>query len=212
MKQLYFTLLSLLFSLSAWAGGSDASASLFNTIKSYETLSASFSQRIVDRDQVVIQESSGEFKLARPNKIYWKTLPPYEQEIIGDGQVLWVYDADLEQVTQYSDGELLQGPMALFSNSLEQINNRFFVELEANQQGDEFVERYTLSPVDNTVDEGFSALVFEFKDAELAVIEIHDKLRQTTVLSLSDLEVNAVISEQTFQFVAPEGVDVLVNE
>ncbi len=190
----------------------DETASLYERIRSYESLSAKFDQRITDRDGVLIQESEGEFSLAKPNKVHWRTLPPYEQEIIGDGEVLWVYDADLEQATKYSSGELLKGPMALFSEDLEAIRTRFKVDLEKQVGGDTEIERYTLDPTQSAASEGFSALVFEFHDSTLSKIEIHDRMRQLTSISLKDSEVNKKFSADKFIFSPPQGIDILDND
>lgn len=207
--------LSVLLLLGApvsYAGGEDASVSLYALISDIHSLSSEFEQRISDRDNILLQESSGKFSLQRPSLIYWKTLPPYEQEIIGDGSTLWVYDADLEQVTQYPNGELLKGPMALFSNSLEDVRERFHVSLQAIENTEGLVERYILVPKSSDIDEGFAEIVFEFRGTELGAIEIKDRLQQRTTLSLKNLESNPSMPESTFQFTPPEGVDVLINE
>lgn len=215
MKKLVFIGLFLAaqcFVSIAKAGGVNATSELYSMIKSLESLSADFDQRIVDRDDIVIQESKGHFKLARPNKIYWKTQPPYEQEIIGDGTTLWVYDPDLEQVTQHDDGALLQGPMALFSESLDDISSRFDVSLETNEINGALNQKYALAPKQQTVEQGFAKLVFEFQDDKLSKIEIHDKLRQVTTLALRGVVNNPALPDQSFKFVPPAGVDVLLSE
>ena len=194
------------------AGGVNATAELYDLIESLQSLSADFDQRIVDRDQVVIQQSKGHFKLARPNKIYWKTQPPYEQEIVGDGSMLWVYDPDLEQVTQHNGSALMQGPMALFSDSLEGIDNRFEVSFSVEESNGASNQRYTLLPKQQAVNEGFSQLVFEFQNDRLSKIEIHDKLRQVTTLSLTNVQNNPKLSPERFVFIPPAGVDLLLSE
>ena len=61
---------------------------------------ATFIQRVYDNAGVLVQESSGDIKFSRPGKFKWHYLEPYEQLLVGDGEFLWVYDKDLQQVTQ----------------------------------------------------------------------------------------------------------------
>ena len=44
------------------------------------------------------QVSSGTFAFARPGKFRWSYDKPYEQLLVGDGDKLWIYDPDLNQV------------------------------------------------------------------------------------------------------------------
>lgn len=207
-----FFLIVLSLTQPSLAGGEEAASSLFKLIKSMRSISASFDQNIIDTSGVLIQQSVGEFSLQRPNKIYWKTRPPYEQEIVGNGQTLWVFDADLDQATQYPEGSLLQGPMALFSESLESIQSRFNVSLVSENNAGVMLDRFTLEPKTNHVEQGFQSLVFEYRGEQLAAIEIHDKLRQKTVITLNSVDLNQVISDDRFEFTPPEGVDVIINE
>src|SRR5690348_15244692 len=43
--------------------------------------------------------SSGTFVFARPGKFIWTYQKPYEQVLQADGETLYVYDKDLNQVT-----------------------------------------------------------------------------------------------------------------
>jgi outer membrane lipoprotein carrier protein len=51
-------------------------------------------------DLKVASTSSGTFVFSRPGKFAWRYTKPYEQLLQADGQVLYIYDKDLNQVTE----------------------------------------------------------------------------------------------------------------
>ena len=63
-----------------------------------KTGKASFVQAVQGRGRGGVQESSGTFTFQRPGKFRWSYEKPYEQLIVGDGDKLWIYDRDLNQV------------------------------------------------------------------------------------------------------------------
>ncbi len=195
-------------SFPLYAGGSDASAELYLEMEKISSLSASFQQVVKDHEGYVVQEVGGILKLSRPNKVYWETFAPYEQLVVGNESRLWIYDPDLEQVTIQPIGDTLEGPLALLSNSLEELQAKYDVERAPSDSETRFV----LVPRDVDESGSFSDLVFGFNQGELSSIVITDKLRQTTKIVLSDVSLNENLPSSTFEFVAPEGVDVVVNE
>ena len=64
-----------------------------------------------------------------------------------------------------------------------------------------------LKPV-NT-DSGFNRLELAFNGTMLSRMVFFDNLEQTTVVSLYDIVVDAPIDPRQFEFVAPDGVDVV---
>ena len=68
-------------------------------LASLKTLSADFAQVVRNRDGQVVDRASGTLSLSRPNRFRWDYRQPYLQTIVADGERLWLYDSDLEQVT-----------------------------------------------------------------------------------------------------------------
>ena len=190
------------------AGGADASADLYLRLEQIDSLSANFEQRIKDHEGYVIQEVKGSLKLSRPDKVYWETKPPYEQLVVSNGDQIWIYDPDLEQVTIQSSSGALDGPLALLSESLEQLQSNYLVKSTLRAQDAE----YRLKPKQSSKDVSFSELTFIFSESGLREIQIFDKLRQTTLIDLSAVQTNIDIPSATYQFDAPPGVDIVVNE
>ena len=66
---------------------------------SVNSLEGRFVQETRDEDGRVIERSEGTLALERPNRFHWEYEQPFEQDLIADGERLWVYDRDLAQVS-----------------------------------------------------------------------------------------------------------------
>ena len=66
------------------------------TLKSF---SADFTQVVYDADSNPVQQSPGDVLLKRPGRFIWNYTSPSPQKIIADGDSVWLYDIELEQVT-----------------------------------------------------------------------------------------------------------------
>ncbi|MEE8327873.1 MAG: outer membrane lipoprotein chaperone LolA, partial [Nitrosomonadaceae bacterium] len=73
--------------------------SLESFVKDVRKSRTIFSQILLDKNAQIIQEASGTMQFERPGKFRWHYEKPYEQLIIGDGETVWFYDIDLNQVT-----------------------------------------------------------------------------------------------------------------
>eukprot|EP01037_Dinobryon_pediforme_P034197 gene34197-40000_t len=94
-------------------------------VSSTQSAKGEFIQRLVKVDSGTVKisnTSSGTFVFARPGKFIWTYLKPYEQVLQADGQKLFIYDKDLNQVTTKQLGNALgSSPAAILfgSNDLE---------------------------------------------------------------------------------------------
>ncbi len=99
-----------------------AVASLKNFVDKVQTFRAGFSQTLLDQNFRVLQKSGGSMLFARPGKFRWSYDTPYQQLIVGDGEQVWFYDQDLEQVTARKlDITLGSTPAALLAGG-KQLN------------------------------------------------------------------------------------------
>lgn len=62
--------------------------------------SGAFEQETITREGRRTGAASGEFAFLRPSKFDWQYLRPYRQRIVGDGEMVRIYDEDLMQVTE----------------------------------------------------------------------------------------------------------------
>ncbi|OYV54581.1 MAG: outer membrane lipoprotein carrier protein LolA, partial [Legionella sp. 21-45-4] len=86
--------------LLVWVSGvwGDSLGDFLEHMQHIKTMQAHFTQAVSAHGRLV-STSSGEMALAKPNQFLWKTNKPMPQRVVADGQRLWVYDVDLEQVT-----------------------------------------------------------------------------------------------------------------
>ena len=199
-------LVSLGFSSSVFA--SEAMLKKFFT--QVNTLQAVFTQKVIDETGMTLETSSGVFSLSRPGKFRWnyKSTDPeisLGQQIIADGQFIFMYDPDLEQVTQRGLQDALgQIPSLLLVQSGTNIDQHFMITDFGLTDGLSWV---ALKPKDENA--GYQQLMIGFNQGQLSAITLLDGLGNETRLSLLQVKTNIALEKGLFNFVPPEGVDVL---
>ncbi len=106
-----------------------AEAELTSILQPLKRFSAKFRQRIENQQGELVEEVEGRIVISRPGRAYWKTENPYAQTIVSDGETLWRYDADLEQLTvgsmqRYSDAITT----TLLGGEMQDIKRHFAIE------------------------------------------------------------------------------------
>ncbi|HXV08649.1 MAG TPA: outer membrane lipoprotein chaperone LolA [Burkholderiales bacterium] len=168
---------------------------------------ADFSQKMLGKDGKVEQTSTGKLVFSRPGKFRWEYRKPYEQLIIGDGEKLWVYDKDLNQVTvKKLRGALGSSPAELLAGSNE-IEDHYNLNAMGVKGGLDWLDAY---PTDG--DSMFEKVRLGFKGNGLDIMELHDRLGQVTVIRFTKVQRNPKLDATAFRFTPPEGADVLQDE
>lgn len=206
MKRIYALLtLSLLLLCSPLQA--DPTTDLRSRLDAMTSLQGQFTQVLIDIDGEVLEESSGDFAMARPGKFDWHTKEPFEQRLVSDHESIWLYDPDLMQVTvREFDQELQDTPALILSDELTELNEQFEI---TRSETDEGWDAFRLEPKGD--ESLFAALVLTFDGDLLREIRMDDNLDQSTRFALSDLKRNESIDDDRFTFEVPDGVDVLVD-
>lgn len=170
------------------------------------TLTADFEQTLLDDAGEVVQVSSGLLALDRPGKFRWDYTDPYEQLIVSDGAYVWLYDADLEQVTVRVLDETLANTPAMLLGGDSQLTERFSISETVRRDGSEWI---TLVP--RVGDTDFKTVILEFDQAGLSSMRLADTLDQITEIRFSNLLRNPEVDPALFGFEPPDGVDVIGN-
>ena len=187
--------------VTAYAGEGEQLLDQFLT--NSKTMSADFTQILRTEDNEVLQESKGHFYLNRPGKFRWNYAEPYAQEIVSDGEQVWVYDVDLKQVTvQQRSASTTNTPMALMEGKLK-LDEAYNITEMDNRDG---VYRLKLSSKDKDVD--FSELIVGVDKQGLQFMQLRDQFEQITDIVFEKLELNKKLASDLFEFTPPEGVDV----
>jgi chaperone LolA len=169
-----------------------------------KTAEADFTQTVSDKSGRVTQQASGKMAFARPGKFRWDYTKPYEQVIVGDGVKLWLYDADLEQVTVKSLGDVIAGTPAALLAGDNAIENHFSLKDAGKNGGLEWLEA-----TPKNKDTSFERIRMGFKGDMLVQMELDDFFGQRTILKLSRMVRNPTIPASRFKFTPPKGADII---
>ena len=155
--------------------------------------------------------SSGTLEFLRPGRFRFIYKKPFEQTLVADGQTLWLYDPDLQQVTARAQGQVLAGtPLALIisATDLTGLQKDFELQAEPVRDGLQWV-RATPRRTEGQIHYALAGLRASERGVELAVLEVLDALGQRSVLSFSGLQLNPSLRPDAFQFQPPPGTDVI---
>lgn len=194
--------------LSASAAGLE---SLETFIKTARSGRADFVQVVTapakDAEAPRSKTSSGSFEFSRPNRFKFIYRKPFEQSIVADGQTLWLYDVDLNQVTARKQSQVLAStPAALIASApeLRALQTDFALTDAPARDGIEWV---LATP--RARDSALQNIRVGLRSGELAVLEILDSFGQRSVLTFTHFELNPVLPVKAFEFRAPAGADVV---
>jgi len=179
---------------------------LHRLLAGIDTLEGSFDQLVLDSGGTRLQQSTGEMAMKRPGMFRWHTAEPFPQLLVADGKQLWLYDLDLEQVTQQSlDGRLEHTPALLLSGDLDQLAEAFTIA--GPETGDSGI--YRLQPKDaNAL---FTVMRIVFEEGVPQEIQLEDNLGQRTSVAFSTLTLNPDLDDALFHFIPPAGVDLIIE-
>jgi outer membrane lipoprotein carrier protein len=201
MRIILLSVLYLVFSSSAYAG--EGRVMLDRFLTETQTMSANFKQTLKSSDGSLMQESAGVFYLQRPGKFRWNYTEPYPQEIVSDGEQVWVYDVDLEQVTVQKQGAGPNNtPMALLQNR-QKLEDAFEIHERGSDSG-----MYRIELINRQADSDFDRVMLGLDDKGLRFLQLHDQFEQTTYIFFTELKSNPELDAELFEFTPPEGVDV----
>lgn len=168
------------------------------------SMTAKFRQQMIDADGELVQEGRGTLSIQRPNRFRWQYTEPYEQLILGDGEKLWSYDADLEQAVVRGYDDVLAASPAMLLSGARDVAELYEVAALRIEDGLDWV---VLAP--RALETDFKLLGLGFADGELRRMDLIDSLDQLTRIELTGVERNPALEESAFEFSPPPGVDVI---
>ncbi|APX93940.1 outer membrane lipoprotein carrier protein LolA [Halomonas sp. 1513] len=199
--------LSLTAAMPLTALADDGAERLTQLLDSLETYSADFEQQILDGSGQRLQEARGQMWLSRPGKFRWEVDAPYRQEVVSDGDEVFLHDPDLEQVTvQALDTRVTHTPALLLSGSATELTDSY--QVSHQQQGD--TETFTLVP--RGADTLFEELKMTFYGEQFGALQMNDSTGQRTAIEFSNIQVNGDIDEAHFVFEIPDNADVIRDD
>jgi len=188
------------------AGAAHASSiERFQTfLRTMSSAQAGFEQKVFDRNRKLVQSSTGTFAFQRPGKFRWTYAKPHPQLIVGDGEKVWIWDEDLNQVTVKRMASAIGStPAALLAGAAD-VAQAFVLEDLGTRDGLEWLEARPRAR-----DAGFERIRLGLGVAGVEAMELFDPFGQTTVLRFTNLTRNPPLDAGTFRFTPPKGADVL---
>ena len=146
---------------------------------------------------------SGTFLFARPGKFIWTYQKPYEQLLQADGDQLYIYDKDLNQVTIRKLGNALGSSPAAILFGSNDLEKNFTLKEGAPKDGLEWMEATPKSK-----DSNFEQIGIGLRNGVPQAMELRDSFGQVSVLTFSKFEKNPTVIADQFKFVLPKGADV----
>jgi len=203
IRMLLLTVLSFTC-VTAVADDEIAVQRLTELLNQAETITARFSQLTLDGSGTQLQETAGQLALKRPGLFRWHTDEPMEQLLVSNGEKVWLYDPDLQQVTiQALDQRLTHTPALLLSGDVSKIRENF--EISHKEAGN--VVDFILKP--KSKDTLFDSLRLSFRNKVLNDMQLIDSIGQRTNILFLNVKMNEPQDDAQFIFEIPAGADVI---
>jgi len=175
-------------------------------LKSTQTLEASFRQW-VDDGHGDYEESTGHFYLQKPDLFRWDYLQPYRQEIVSDGEKIWYFDADLEQVTVKPYKAMHGSALLLLLGKGMELDEQFNIQII-----DQFSDDARIRLVPKGKGQGVEQILVGMNNGQLSSLALKDPFGQITNIEFNSIQKNGAIEASVFSFTVPDGADLLESE
>jgi outer membrane lipoprotein carrier protein len=150
--------------------------------------------------------STGTFVFARPGKFIWTYVKPYEQLLQADGDQLYIYDKDLNQVTIKKLGDALGSSPAAILFGSNDLEKNFTLKEGGTRDGLEW-----LQATPKAKDTSFESVSIGLRNGVPEAMELKDTFGQTSVLAFKKFEKNPALAATQFKFTPPKDADVIRN-
>jgi outer membrane lipoprotein carrier protein len=201
--------LASVLAMGAFALATTAHASALDQFKSFvsgtKAARGEFTQQQVRKSATgkAAPTSSGTFLFARPGKFIWTYQKPYEQLLQADGESLYIYDKDLNQVTTKKLGNALGSSPAAILFGSNDLEKNFTLSEAGTRDGLEW-----LNAVPKNKDTSFEQISIGLRNGMPEAMELKDSFGQTSLLKFHNFQRNPALAAQQFKFDIPKGADV----
>jgi len=178
---------------------------LVSTLAETSTIQADVEQLILSQDGRQIQALQAELIMQKPDRLYWHVTEPYEELMISDGESLWYYEPDLEQVSiQDFPQDVENNPILLLNDDLQALAEAYEVSMG---YVDEDVRQYVLLPL--TASSSYKRFSMTFSGSDLLQMQFESSVGQLTSFSFTNIINNAAIDPAMFSFALPADIEVI---
>jgi outer membrane lipoprotein carrier protein len=194
--------LSLMMCLAHAADGARTRLDAF--AQGLNALSGTFAQAQYDADNRPGDTATGDLALNAPRQFRWRYAEPFPQLIVADGDNVWIYDEDLDQVTVRKQSlEEAQSPLTVLTD-LSQLDRDYRVREAGERAGMLWLE---LTPT--AKEPAFVRCELGFQGNDLAMLVMHDNLGGRNELRFGAWQRNPTLDPKLYAFTPPPGADVI---
>jgi outer membrane lipoprotein carrier protein len=176
--------------------------------------SALFTQETVSRNIGASTVINGKVYIKKPGMMKWEYTDPKKQQIIGDGQTIWVYLPEEKQVKIFKAAEAFENlPFLDFLFGKGKITDDFtpsFDVLDKEQAKLYYLIVLTPKKKDTTIDR--ILILVSRNDYMIYQINLYNVLGSVTRIAFKDLAVNSGLKDSMFHFIVPSGVETIKIE
>ena len=172
-----------------------------------ESITASFKQEsyFLGLNQRAL--SFGELKFKKPGKMLWKYSNPERQEFNSDGETVWFYQPELNQVTlgSFTDAFSSEVPVS-FLIGIGSLSEKFQLEKACKTTAG-----VLLSLIPKNSEDSFEKFLLLTNEVDASPIgaQVVDVGGNETTILLKDIKYNVKVEDSDFRFEIPKGVDVI---
>ena len=169
-----------------------------------QSMHARFEQRVLRNDGGLESESSGEVWLQSPHFFRWSYGGEFPEQVIADGQRIWIYDEVLEQVTVKSQAEFNDDSPLIILTDIGRLDELFEVREAGDIDGMLLLELRS-----HESDSEFDRMLLGIDDGQLQMLAMEDAFGMRTEIRFTELQKNPSLQADMFEFTPPDGVDVI---
>jgi len=171
-------------------------------LQTIETIQGEFIQRSIDRSSQMLQESTGEVFIKKPNQLLWKMNNPNQKTVLIAKNTITYFDADLEQVviSDYLEENQVSWVNIFLNNSA--INSTYRFKEKKLSNGETHISF-------DDVNGDYKAITFIFNSETVQGINLLDNTANSISIEFTRFEINQILSDNLFNFQFPSSADVI---
>jgi len=173
--------------------------------------SADFIQVSTIKAMEITDSAAGKLSVKYPGKMRWVYQTPEEQIIVSDGEHLWIYRPQDNQVLRGQAATFFgDGKGAGFLSDIRKIRDDFSITLEDIRFGESY--SLVMVPRQKTWDLVRINLLVSKQDYHITQVYTYNAYEDVTRIEFSNLVFNGAMEPSLFEFKIPDNVDILELE
>lgn len=170
--------------------------------------SADFNQSSRIAAMEITDTASGRIFVKRPGMMRWEYEKPDRQLVITDGNTLWIYRPEDNQVMMGKSPAFFgSGKGAGFLSDMKLIRQKFSIFLARKaKEGYHILE---LLPIERTFDVSVIYLSISTKTFDVVEVVTYNSYGDENKIKLSNIQLKKNLDDSMFSFQTPQGVEIL---